>query len=139
MKNEVGVSNYISPGDTEVGRAMPTAGVEYRYSPLISFGGNLQAKFTEGEHIDFTRSNPAEWMALAKLRPTAGLDVEAGFGTGIGKGYGSPDYRVFGGLTWVPDATKRYAEAPARKAPARKAALAPVKKSAQIKRTSARR
>lgn len=124
---------------TVTGQYLNHAGVEYRYSPLISFGGNLQAKFTEGEHIDFTRSNPAEWMALAKLRPTAGLDVEAGFGTGIGKGYGSPDYRVFGGLTWVPDANKRYAEVPARKTPARKAAVAPAKKAAAIKRTSARR
>jgi hypothetical protein len=90
------------------GQFLNHAGVEYRYSPLISFGGNLQAKFTSGEHIDFTRSNPAEWLALAKLRPSSGLDVQAGFGTGIGKGYGSPDYRVFGGLTYVPDATRRY-------------------------------
>ncbi len=32
---QVGVSNYLDVGQTDVGRVMPTAGVEYRY-PLIS-------------------------------------------------------------------------------------------------------
>ena len=102
------------------GQFLNYGGVEYRYSPLISFGGNIQVKFTSGAQIDFARSNPAEWMAMAKLRPTQGLDLEGGFGTGIGKGYGSPDYRVFAGLTYVPEATRHVVKAPAsRKSPAK--------------------
>jgi LPS-assembly protein len=35
ISNQPGVSNYINVGQTDVGRVMPTAGIEYRY-PLIS-------------------------------------------------------------------------------------------------------
>jgi LPS-assembly protein len=35
ISDQLGVSNYINVGQTDVGRVMPTAGVEYRY-PLIS-------------------------------------------------------------------------------------------------------
>jgi LPS-assembly protein len=35
VSNQVGVANYIQVGQNEVGRVMPTAGLEYRY-PLIS-------------------------------------------------------------------------------------------------------
>jgi len=34
IENQPGVSNYIAPGQSELARVMPTAGVEYRY-PLI--------------------------------------------------------------------------------------------------------
>jgi LPS-assembly protein len=34
IKDEIGVSNYITPGDTQVARVMPTVGLEYRY-PFI--------------------------------------------------------------------------------------------------------
>jgi LPS-assembly protein len=35
ISNQPGVSNYVNVGQTDVGRVMPTAGIEYRY-PLIS-------------------------------------------------------------------------------------------------------
>jgi LPS-assembly protein len=35
VTNQPGVANYISPGGTEIARAMPTAGLEYKY-PFIS-------------------------------------------------------------------------------------------------------
>jgi LPS-assembly protein len=35
VSNQPGVANYISPGNTEIARAMPTAGLEYKY-PFIS-------------------------------------------------------------------------------------------------------
>ena len=35
VANQPGVSNYISPGNTDIARAMPTAGLEYKY-PFIS-------------------------------------------------------------------------------------------------------
>src|SRR5437588_9033883 len=35
VRDELGVSNYIQVGETDIGRVMPTAGVEYRY-PLIN-------------------------------------------------------------------------------------------------------
>ncbi len=35
VQNQIGVANYLTPGDTDVGRLMPTVGVEYRY-PFIA-------------------------------------------------------------------------------------------------------
>jgi LPS-assembly protein len=35
VQNQIGVSNYLTPGDTDVARMMPTAGLEYRY-PFIA-------------------------------------------------------------------------------------------------------
>ena len=35
ISDQVGISNYINVGQTDIGRVMPTAGLEYRY-PLIS-------------------------------------------------------------------------------------------------------
>jgi LPS-assembly protein len=35
ISNQTGVANYINVGQTDIGRVMPTAGLEYRY-PLIS-------------------------------------------------------------------------------------------------------
>jgi len=34
IENQIGVANYLTPGDTQITRGMPTAGVEYRY-PFI--------------------------------------------------------------------------------------------------------
>lgn len=123
------------------GQFMNYGGIEYRYSSLFSFGGNLQVKLTSGEHIDLTRSNPAEWTAMAKMRPLTGLEVQSGFGTGLGKGYGSPDYRVFAGVTYIPGADSirsRSATSTAKwkaKTPAKKA----VKTQSSAKRPLAKR
>ncbi len=38
IENQPGVANYINPGDSTVGRAMPTVGLEYRY-PFIGIQG----------------------------------------------------------------------------------------------------
>jgi hypothetical protein len=89
------------------GQGLVSGGVEYRMLPFLSLGGSVQAKFSTGDDVDFTRSNPAEWLATAKYRPLLGLETFAGFGTGIGKGYGSPDYRAVLGVAWVPDAHTR--------------------------------
>jgi LPS-assembly protein len=35
VQNQIGVANYLTPGDTDVGRLMPTVGMEYRY-PFIA-------------------------------------------------------------------------------------------------------
>lgn len=35
VSNQAGVSNYLAPGDTQIGRLMPTIGFEYRY-PFIN-------------------------------------------------------------------------------------------------------
>ena len=35
VQSQIGVSNYLTPGDSQVSRLMPTAGVEYRY-PFVS-------------------------------------------------------------------------------------------------------
>ena len=35
IENQIGVSNYIAPGDRAEVRAMPAAGLEYRY-PFIN-------------------------------------------------------------------------------------------------------
>lgn len=93
------------------GQFLNYAGAEYRYSQLWSFGASIQAKITSGDKVDLTRSNPAEWSTLAKLRPITGLEAQAGFGTGLGKGYGSPDYRIQAGLTYVLGAAETRARA----------------------------
>jgi hypothetical protein len=87
------------------GQFLNYAGTEYRLSSLLSFGANVQVKVSAGDKFDFTRSNPAEWAASGKLRPLPSLELQAGLGTGIGQGIGSPDYRVFVGATFVPDQT----------------------------------
>lgn len=85
-------------------------GLDYKIVPMLALGGGVQFKPAYGERIDFTRANPAEWTMVAKLRPTGGaLETQAGFGTGLGKGVGSPDYRVYAGVSYVPSA------APARR------------------------
>jgi hypothetical protein len=86
------------------GQGLFTSAGDYRVSQLVSFGGHLQFKFSAGEGLDLTRSSPAEWMAQATLRPMLGLELTAGFGTGLGKGYGAPDYRAMAGVAYVPSA-----------------------------------
>jgi hypothetical protein len=77
-------------------------GLDYKVLPILNLGGGLQFKPAYGERIDFTRANPAEWTMVAKLKPTGGaLETQAGFGTGLGKGIGSPDYRVYAGVAYV--------------------------------------
>jgi hypothetical protein len=88
------------------GHALQVGGVTYQLLPQLSFSGNLQWKISAGENIDFTRSNPAEWSASTKFKPAADYSLETGFGTGIGKGYGSPDYRVWAGVAWVPQPSR---------------------------------
>ncbi len=104
-------------------------GLDYQVARLVRVGGNLQFKPTSGERIDFSKANPAEWQAIGKLRFLPTLETTLGFGTGIGKGYGSPDYRVFAGVSWVPGASVRTADAPR---------AAQVKAKAEVKPTPAK-
>jgi hypothetical protein len=112
------------------GQSITSGGVDYRVTSWASVAPNFQLKVSAGENIDFARTNPAEWSASGKLRPMSGLELALGAGTGIGKGYGSPDYRVFAGIAYVPAASqtrgyeRRIVDAPAA-APAVAARPAP--------------
>ncbi len=77
-------------------------GADYRLTGIMSLGGSLFGKFHSGEKIDFTKTNPAEWQAVGKLKWTNSLESSLALGTGIGRGYGSPDYRVVAGISYVP-------------------------------------
>jgi hypothetical protein len=93
-------------------------GGQYRINGLLSAGGSLFGKFHSGERFDFSRTNPAEWQALMKAKLASTFEGSLGIGTGIGKGYGAPDYRVVAGFTYVPAATKttvRQIAGPAKK------------------------
>lgn len=83
-----------------------SAGGQYRISSVFSAGGNIFGKFHSGERFDFNRTNPAEWQALGKMKIASVLEGSLGFGTGIGKGYGAPDYRIVVGCTYVPASTR---------------------------------
>ena len=55
IENQIGVSNYIAPGDRAEVRAMPAAGLEYRY-PFI----NVQSWGTQTIDADRTDHRAAE-------------------------------------------------------------------------------
>ena len=74
----------------------------YAMTRSVSFAGNLQWKVNAGDQIDFNRGSPAEWTGSVKYAPTRSIELQSGFGTGIGKGYGSPDYRIWAGVSYVP-------------------------------------
>ncbi len=63
IKNEPGVSNYIDTGDSNLVRAMPTVGLEYRY-PFI----NVQSWGTQ----------TIEPIAQVIVRPNETADRQAG-------------------------------------------------------------
>lgn len=88
------------------GYGLISSGAEYRVNGIFSVGGNVSGKFHSGEKIDFSKTNPAEWQAISKMKVTGTLETSLGFGTGIGKGYGSPDYRVIAGLSYIPVTAK---------------------------------
>jgi hypothetical protein len=93
-------------------------GMDYRLSGIMSLGGSIFGKFHSGEKIDFTKTNPAEWQTIGKLKWTSSLETSLAFGTGIGRGYGSPDYRLVAGISYVPvqgRGTVRQIVAPAKK------------------------
>ena len=64
-------------------------------------------KFSSGAPVDFGRANPVEWNSFVRYEPLRALSTEVGFGTGIGKGYGSPDYRAYFGLAYTPGSSER--------------------------------
>lgn len=91
-------------------------GLEYRLFSMLSLGGGVQFKPSAGESIDFAQQNPAEWTMVAKFRPLAGaLEAQTGFGTGIGRGLGSPDYRIYAGISYCPAAGQKVLAEPPRK------------------------
>jgi hypothetical protein len=120
---------------TVTGQSLAYGGVEYRPSSRLAFGGSVQGKFASGQEVDFTNSSPAEWSALTKFRPAGSLELEGGFGTGIGKGYGSPAYRVFAGVTYVPDSSASATREPGRTVVQKPTPPAPVATTTGVART----
>ena len=84
------------------GQGLFSAGVEYGVSNSLALASNIQIKPNAGDGLDAGRASPTEWMILGKLRPISWLELSSGIGTGLGKGYGSPDYRAWIGVAWSP-------------------------------------
>ncbi len=45
--------------------------------------------------------NPSELLTTLQLRPVAGFQIDAGVGKGLAEGYGTSEFRAWGGLTWI--------------------------------------
>ncbi|MBJ6760629.1 DUF11 domain-containing protein [Myxococcaceae bacterium JPH2] len=55
-----------------------------------------------GLQANRAEERPLEVLGALKYRFAKGLAVHLGAGPGIGRGYGTPAFRAFGGLTWSP-------------------------------------
>lgn len=53
--------------------------------------------------------NPVELLAGATVAPVPAWNVDVGFGRGVAPGYGTTQFRAYGGLTYVHRKTKRVA------------------------------
>ncbi len=51
---------------------------------------------------DAAGATPVEWLLGARWNLTRALQLSAGGGTGLTQGLGAPDYRVTGGIHWIP-------------------------------------
>lgn len=69
--------------------------------------GNANDTTKNIEDVQARLTNPLEWLAGARWWLGAGFALEAGVGTGLAAGYGSPDLRVFGGLRYAVEDTDR--------------------------------
>jgi outer membrane protein OmpA-like peptidoglycan-associated protein len=97
--------------DLTVGNALTYgAGLEL---PFLLGGEKLAAQATlDGEHGMNGGKSTSPLEALAALRWLArnGFEVTVGGGPGIGKGYGTPQYRVFAGIGFSTASTGRLRE-----------------------------
>jgi uncharacterized repeat protein (TIGR01451 family) len=50
------------------------------------------------EKLDAANQHPIEVIGALRYRPTCSVDLTAGAGAGVTRGYASPDYRLFAGL-----------------------------------------
>ena len=88
------------------GQYITNLGATWRATQSVDLAASFQMKTTAGEKFDFTNSNPSEWGVTGKYRFSSSTVMSGTFGTGIGKGYGSPDYRVVAGLAYAPVGAK---------------------------------
>jgi outer membrane protein OmpA-like peptidoglycan-associated protein len=99
--------------DLTVGNAITFgAGYEYpfelgdsRLAALATFAGESGMKGS-------TAARPMELLAGARWNSPSGLEIGAGGGPGIGKGYGTPQYRVFLEVGWTTAGFDRLAPPP---------------------------
>lgn len=85
------------------GHGLIGVGSEYKLDRDLAVGTSLQLKPSAGEGLKAGQASPAEWMLVAKIKSFLDLETSGGFGTGIGPGIGSPDYRIWAGLSWLPN------------------------------------
>ncbi|RJS21344.1 hypothetical protein DRW03_18260 [Corallococcus sp. H22C18031201] len=65
-----------------------------------------------GLQANRAEERPLELLGALKYRFENGLAVHLGAGPGIGRGYGTPAFRAFGGLSWSPSSDAPRAERP---------------------------
>jgi|GEM_PF-3881662 len=88
------------------GQYLVYLGTTWKATSVVSVAGSFQLKATAGETFDFTNSNPSEWGLTTNYHLNSQTILSGTFGTGLGKGYGSPDYRAVAGIAYVPSVSK---------------------------------
>ncbi len=71
-------------------------GSAWHIVPELAGGASILADGVQAEEL------PMELRVAGRYFPVEGLMVALGLGTGLIEGYGSPDYRIFGGLSYSP-------------------------------------
>lgn len=85
----------------------PTAPTELRALEIaVLLDARPELPDTPGEELPASRS-PVEWRVALVARPTPCVALQAGAGTGIGSGWGTPKARVFVALDVTVDASGR--------------------------------
>lgn len=93
----------VDVGPVKVAHALTYALAAER--PFALYGQDFDAQATfvgeAGLEESRTESRPMELLGALRWRPGAGFAVTAGGGAGLGRGYGTADWRVLGGIAYV--------------------------------------
>ncbi|PKN54567.1 MAG: hypothetical protein CVU56_25950 [Deltaproteobacteria bacterium HGW-Deltaproteobacteria-14] len=76
-------------------------GVQVDLIPELAIGAEIFGRTQLSDPFGDATEGPLELAAGPKVTLLDGLIIEAGAGLGLTAGYGSPDWRVFAGLSWA--------------------------------------
>lgn len=82
-------------------QGLAQSGIEYRISQSWGLGTAVDAKMNAGAPIGSDAASPIEWRAQLAYLKVPAWRLESGFGSGIGRGLGAPDYRIYMGLSFL--------------------------------------
>jgi len=90
---DLSVGNALTYG---VGGVMPFAVSDQKLEAMATLVGEAGFEDTGSAEL------PLELMLAVRWKLPAGLALTVGGGPGLTNGFGTPRYRVFGGLSWIP-------------------------------------